>query len=80
MLIQRHGSVAESDGIAETGLPFDCFLGEVHDNLGPLGVWMKEQWVDGRRPANAAALDRQAPLGFVVASMRRGRERATQGV
>lgn len=41
LLIERDGSVAEGDGIAETGLPLCCLLGKVHDNLGPLGVWME---------------------------------------
>lgn len=69
MLIQRYGPVAEGDGIAETGLPLDCLLGEVHDDLGSLGVWMEEKWADGERPTDIAALDRQTSLGFVVASV-----------
>lgn len=80
MFIQRYGSVAEGDGIAETGLPLDCLLGKVHNNLGTLGIWMEEKWAHGQGPTDTATLDRQAPLGFVVASVRRGRERATEGV
>lgn len=80
LLVECHRPVAESDGIAEAGLPLHGLLGQVHDDLGSLGVWMEEQWNDGEGRADAAALDRQAPPGFVVASVRRGRERATQGV
>lgn len=69
LLIQRYGPVAEGDGVAETGLPLDRLLGKVHDNLGPLGVWMEEKWADGMRPTDGATLDRQAPLGFVVTSV-----------
>lgn len=69
LLIQRYGPVAEGDGVAETGLPLDCLLGKVHDDLGSLGVWMEEKWADGKGPANGAALDGQAPLGFVVTSV-----------
>lgn len=69
LLIQGYGSVAEGDGVAETGLPFHCFLGNVHDDLGSLGVWMEEKRADGMGPTNSATLDRQAPLGFVVTSV-----------
>lgn len=69
MLIQGDGPVAEGDGVAETGLPLDCLLSEVHDNLGTLCVRMEEEWADGKGPADAAILDRQAPLGFVVTSV-----------
>lgn len=80
LLIQHYGSVAEGDGVAETGLPLDCLLGKVHDDLGSLCIWMEEEWADGKGTTNAATLDRQAPLGFVVTSVRRGWERATEGV
>lgn len=69
LLIQRYGPVAEGDGVAEAGLSLDCLLGEVHDDLGSLGVRMEEKWADGKGPADTATLDRQAPLGFVVASV-----------
>ena len=69
MLIQSYGPVAEGDGIAETGLPLDCLLGNVHNNLGTLGIWVEEEWAEGQGPADTATLDRQAPLGFVVASV-----------
>lgn len=66
LLIQGYGPVAEGDGIAETGLPLDCLLSEVHDNLGTLRIRMEEKWADGKGSTNTAILDRQAPLGFVV--------------
>lgn len=69
LLIQRYRSVAEGDGVAETGLPLDCLLGKVHDNLGSLGIWMEEKWADGKGSTNGTTLDRQAPLGFVVTSV-----------
>lgn len=69
LLIQGYGSVAEGDGIAETSLPFHCFLGKVHNDLGSLGVWVEEKRADGMGPTNSATLDRQAPLGFVVTSV-----------
>lgn len=47
LLIQRYGPVAEGDGVAETGLPLDRLLGNVHDDLGSLGVWMEEERADG---------------------------------
>lgn len=46
LLIQCYGPVAEGDGVAETGLPLDCLLGKVHDDLGSLGVWMEEERAD----------------------------------
>lgn len=69
MLIQHYGPVAEGDGVAETGLPLNRLLGEVHDDLGSLGVRMKEKWAEGKGSTSAAILNRQAPLGFVVASV-----------
>lgn len=80
LLVERDGPVAESDGVAEAGLPLDCLLGKVHNNLGTLGIWMEQKWADGKGSADTAALDGQAPLGLVVASVRRGWERATEGV
>lgn len=80
LLIQRYGPVAEGDGIAETGLPLHCLLGKVHDYLGSLGVWVEEEWADGKGSANAATLDRQAPFGFVVTSVRCGWEGTTKRV
>lgn len=80
LLIQGDGPVGEGDGVAETGLPLYCFLSLVHDNLGPLGVWVEKKRADGKRPSDAAALDRQTPLGFVVTSVRRGWKRAAERV
>lgn len=71
MLIQRYGPIAEGNGVAETGLPLDSLLGKVHGDLGSLGIWMEEKRADGKGPANGATLDGQAPLGFVVTSVRR---------
>lgn len=65
MLVQRDRPVAEGDGIAEAGQPFDRLLGQIHDDKGALGIWVKEQRADGK----VATLDRQAPLGFVVTSV-----------
>lgn len=65
LLVQRDGSVAEGDGIAEAGQPLDGLLGQIHDDEGALGIWMKEQRADGK----VAALDGQAPLGLVVTSV-----------
>jgi len=69
LFIKRYGPVGERDGVAETGLPLDRFLREVHNNLGSLGIWMEKKWADGNGTADAAILDRQTPLGFVVTSM-----------
>ncbi len=80
LLIQRYGPVAEGDGVAETGLPLDCLLGNVHDDLGSFGIWMEQQWADGKGPANCATLNGQASLGFVVTSVRCGWERAAEGI
>lgn len=80
LLIQRYGPVAKGDGIAETGLPLYCLLGEVHDDLGSFGIWMEEERADGERPTDAAAMNRQTPLGFMVASVGCGGERAAKGV
>lgn len=65
LLVQRYRSVAEGDGVAEAGQPLDRLLGQIHDDQGALGAWVKEQRADGK----VAALDGQAPLGFVVASV-----------
>lgn len=62
LLVQRNWPVAEGNSIAEAGQPFDRLLGQIHDDKGALGIWMKEQRANGK----VAALDRQAPLGFVV--------------
>lgn len=65
LLVERYGSVAEGNGIAEAGQPLDRLLGQIHDDKGALGIWMKEQRADRK----VATLDGQAPLGFVVTSV-----------
>lgn len=80
LLIHGYGPVAEGDGVAETGLPLDRLLGEVHDDLGPLGAWMEEKWTDGQGPANGPTLDGQAPLRLVVTPVGCGWEWAPEGV
>lgn len=41
LFIHSYGPVGEGDGVAETGLPLDSFLGEIHDNLGSFGIRME---------------------------------------
>ena len=77
LLIDEDRAVTEGDGIAETGLPLDGLVAEVHEDLGALGVRVEEQW-RGREPP--AGRHRRAVLLLVVASVRRDREGAPDGV
>lgn len=69
LLIHCYGPVGEGDGVAETGLPLDSLLGQIHDNLGSFGIGMEQERADGKGPADGATLDGQAPLGLVVTSV-----------
>lgn len=42
LLVQRYRPVAEGDGIAEAGQPFDRLLGQIHDDEGALGIGVEE--------------------------------------
>lgn len=80
MFIHSYGPVGEGDGVAETGLPLDSLLGEIHDNLGSFGIRMEQKWADRKGSTDGATLDRQAPLGFVVTSVRCGWKLATERI
>lgn len=69
LLVHGDRPVAESDGVAEAGLPLDGPLGHVHDDLRALGAGVEEQGDGGQAPA---WLHGQAALGFVVASVGHG--------
>lgn len=77
LLIDEDRPVAESDGIAEAGLPLDGLVAEVHEDLGALGVRVEEQ----RRGWEPPTRQRwRTVLLFVVASVRGDREGTPNGV
>lgn len=69
MFIHGYGPVGKGNCVAETGLPLDSLLGQIHDNLGSFGIGMEQKWAHGKSSADGATLDREAPLGFVVTSV-----------
>lgn len=77
MFTHCYGPVGEGNRVAETGLPLDSLLGQIHDNLGSFGIRMEQKRAHGKGSADGATLDRQAPLGFVVTSVRCGWKLAT---
>lgn len=77
LLVDEDWAVTEGDGVAETGLPLDGLVAEVHEDLGALGVRVEEKW-RGREPP--AGRHRRAVLLLVVASVRGDREGAPNGV
>lgn len=77
LLIDKHWTIAEGDGIAEAGLPLDSLVAEVHEDLGALGVWVEEQRRGWEPPAGQ---HRGAVLLLVVASVRCDGQGAPDGV
>lgn len=69
LFIHGDGPVGEGNRVAETGLPLDSLLSEIHDNLGSFGIRMEQKWAHWKGSADGATLDREAPLGFVVTSV-----------
>lgn len=77
LLVHGDRPVAEGDGVTEAGLPLDCPLGHVHDNLRALGAGMEEQRAGGQTPA---WLNRQAALGLVVIPVGRRGKWSVEGI